>query len=219
MTRLFSYTIPCDDGAAPNPFGGICTLAICKPAIRRVAQQGDWIVGLGSKRAPSGDLSGRVVYAMEVTEVLSLQEYDRVARTKWPQRIPDLTSPERSRWLGDCIYDYSSGAPIQRPGVHSSMNVETDLGGKNALVSENFYYFGKRAIPLKESLKAICHQTQGHRSTANQPFFEEFVDWIKQRHRPSGEPEPGRLPNVDFIRRCGGCRPRKDDGETDRECS
>jgi hypothetical protein len=37
MTQLFTYTIPYDDGAAPNPFHGICTLAICKPSIRRVA--------------------------------------------------------------------------------------------------------------------------------------------------------------------------------------
>ena len=43
--RLFSYTIPIDDGAAPNPFHGMCTLAICKPGIRRVAKKGDWIAG------------------------------------------------------------------------------------------------------------------------------------------------------------------------------
>jgi len=58
MARLFSYTIPIDDGAAPNPFNGFCTLTICKPAIRRVARKGDWIAGLGSKNAPSGDLTG-----------------------------------------------------------------------------------------------------------------------------------------------------------------
>lgn len=219
MPRLFSYTIPCDDGAAPNPFGGICTLAICKPAIRRVAQEGDWVVGLGSRRAPSGDLGGHVVYAMEVTKIFTLQEYDQWARIARPDRIPDLDCPTPSRWLGDCIYDYSSGAPVQRRGVHNPQNMETDLGGKNALVSENFWYFGKNAIPLEEPLRAICHQTQGHRSTANQRFLEQFVAWIKQQHRPGGEPEPGRLPNLEFFRRCGGCRPRKDDGETDRECS
>jgi len=61
MNRLYSYTIPIDDGAAPNPFWGTCTLAICKPAIRRTAKVGNWVVGLGSKNAPSGDLSGKVV--------------------------------------------------------------------------------------------------------------------------------------------------------------
>ena len=48
MARLFSYTIPVDDWAAPNPFHDICTLASSKPTIRRVAKPGDWIAGLVS---------------------------------------------------------------------------------------------------------------------------------------------------------------------------
>ena len=57
MPRLFSYTIPSDDGAAPNPFHGQCTLAICKPSIRRVAKKDDWIAGLGSKM-PGAEIRG-----------------------------------------------------------------------------------------------------------------------------------------------------------------
>ena len=82
MPRLFTYTIPIDDGAAPNPFSGMCSLAICKPGIRRVAQEDDWVAGLGSRNAPSGDLSERLVYAMRVEKVLSLEEYDREAATR-----------------------------------------------------------------------------------------------------------------------------------------
>ena len=37
--QLFTYTIPIDDGAAPNPFRGMCSLAICKPRIRREAKK------------------------------------------------------------------------------------------------------------------------------------------------------------------------------------
>ena len=48
---LFTYCIPIDDGAAPNPYWGICTLVICKPVIRRVANVGDWVVGIGSKNS------------------------------------------------------------------------------------------------------------------------------------------------------------------------
>ncbi len=38
---LYTYCIPYDDGAAPNPFWGQCTLVICKPRIRKVARPGD----------------------------------------------------------------------------------------------------------------------------------------------------------------------------------
>jgi hypothetical protein len=170
MPRLFTYTIPIDDGAAPNPFGGLCTLAICKPGIRRVAKEGDWIAGLGSRKAPSGDLSNRLVYAMRIEEVLTLQEYDRQALTRWPQRIPNVHSTELWERLGDCIYDFSNGKPLQpRPSVHGPLNVKTDLSGENVLISRYFYYWGSKAIELPQCLMQICHQTQGHKSDSNLP--------------------------------------------------
>jgi hypothetical protein len=63
--RLFSYCIQTDDDAAPNPFWGLCTLTICKPVIRRVAEVGDWIVGIGSVNVDvdGEDFSGRLLYA------------------------------------------------------------------------------------------------------------------------------------------------------------
>lgn len=33
MPSLFTHAIPFDDGTAPNPFNGMCTLAVCKPVI------------------------------------------------------------------------------------------------------------------------------------------------------------------------------------------
>lgn len=178
--RLFSYTIPFDDGAAPNPFRGMCTLAICKPAIRRVAQIGDWIVGLGSVAAPSGDLRGRLVYAMHVEEVISVREYDLRAQYEWQHRIPDVASLDLSERLGDCIYDFcDSTEPRQRASVHGPENEERDLSGRNVLISRDFYYFGSRAIQLPRPLLGLCQQTQGHRSTANDALFEPFVTWIR----------------------------------------
>ena len=35
--KLFTYKVMHDGGSAPNPYSELCTLAICKPAIRRVA--------------------------------------------------------------------------------------------------------------------------------------------------------------------------------------
>ena len=130
--KLFSYIIPIDDGAAPNPFGGLCTLAICKPGIRKAAKVGDWVAGLGSKNAPNGDLSGHLVYAMRVEDTKTIQEYDGWAKGEWQSRIPKMDSPDLWERLGDCIYDYAFGDPEnprQRPGVHGPGNVDTDLSG------------------------------------------------------------------------------------------
>ncbi len=85
MTKIYSYVLRVDDGAAPNPFWGICTLVICKPRIRKSAEVGDWIVGTGSKRVKLADgkicdFSNKIVYAMKVTEKMTLCEYDGFCR-------------------------------------------------------------------------------------------------------------------------------------------
>jgi hypothetical protein len=41
LSTFFTYCLRFDDGAAPNPYYGFCTLTICKPAIRRVAKPGE----------------------------------------------------------------------------------------------------------------------------------------------------------------------------------
>ncbi len=215
MPRLFSYTIPIDDGAAPNPFHGMCTLAICKPRIRSVAERGDWIAGIGSCNAPSGDLSGHLVYAMRVEDVLTLAEYDRQCRLHWCHRIPNMTSPDLAERLGDCIYDFSQGKPVQRPGVHGPLNRDNDLSGQNVLISRHFYYFGSRALPLPTRLLGICHQARGHRSDANDPFFDDFVKWIDGSGRQVGQLYgwPDFIVDWQATAECGGCLSRHDDDQ------
>ncbi len=190
---LFTYTIPIDDGAAPNPFGGICTLTICKPAIRRKAAMGDWVVGLGSKRA-SRDFSGRVVYAMKITRVLTLQEYDAYCSSRLPIKLPDWNSSRFEKRVGDCIYSYSGqGGPDMRVGIHNDGNRDVDLSGKNSLLSTHFYYFGNKPQKLPDHLSPIIHQTQGHKSVANTEYAAPFIEWVEnlgyEKNVLHGEPQ------------------------------
>ena len=210
MSHLYSYTIPNDDGAAPNPFRGMCTLAICKPQIRLSAAVGDWVMGLGSKNAPSGDLNGRMVYTMRVDQILTLRDYDRLAPVHWPTRIPNLASPIIPDRLGDCIYNFSGGAPRQRPGVHGPENMATDLRGENVLISRHYFYFGKNAVALPAHLLPLVHQTQGNKKDANNPLVQPFFDWINSlglepNHLygwPDGEPDWNALPKSGCKARC-----------------
>lgn len=116
MPTLFSYCIPIDDGAAPNPYWGICTLVICKPKIRLEARIGDWVVGTGSTDSPIGDVSGCVVYAMKVTRKMSMKEYDAFTAHNLRQKIPDWQNRDSRKRLGDSIYDFSKKPPSQRKG-------------------------------------------------------------------------------------------------------
>lgn len=180
MPTLYSYVVATDSGAAPNPFGKVCTLVICKPQIRRTAEPGDWIVGTGSARSPVGDTRRKVVYAMRVSTKMPMRAYDDLARQQLLIKVPGGDSPSPLSQVGDAIYDFSETSPrLRRGGPHCEENRERDLGGEYALLSEHFYYFGARPKPLPEHLHPIVKKGQGHRSSANDDYVEDFIEWIE----------------------------------------
>lgn len=192
--RLFSYCIPVDDGAAPNPYWGTCTLAICKPVIRRVAEVGDWVAGVGSKDVNGIDYSSKLVYAMKITQKMTLKEYDTFCMQKLPKKIPNIKSKQYARRVGDCIYDFDQQPDGKLlPSVHSFQNRATDLSGIYVLLSDHFYYFGNQAIPIPDYLRGIIKQGQGHKSDSNEPLKEEFLFWLDtldyQPNKLNGEPQ------------------------------
>jgi hypothetical protein len=197
MPKIYSYVLRYDDGAAPNPFWNVCTLAICKPAIRRTVMEGDWVLGTGSKNAFCNDglrhdLAGHLVYAMKIDDKLSLEGYDRFCQAHLSAKIPDINNADWRRRMGDCIYDFATGYPPSlRPGVHTEENRIRDLSGKCALLSRHFYYFGERAVPLPADLLPLVQITQGHRKIENADLVKKFETFIK--HFPlnvvAGEPQ------------------------------
>ena len=147
MTRIHSYVVRYDSGFAPNPFYSYCTLATCKPSIRRSANVGDWVVGSGSNDR-SVRRGGHLVYAMRVTEAMTFDEYGRDPRfeSKKPYR-----NGSRKQSCGDNIY-FRAAAGVawqQRDSFHSrsdgSLNpdhVARDTGVNRVLISNDFVYFG-----------------------------------------------------------------------------
>ena len=96
--KIYSYIVARDFGFAPNPFHGVCTLATCKPKIRKAAAIGDWIVGTGSatpKRA------GFIVFAMKVEEALTFDQY--WSDERFFQKRPNLRGSKKQAF-GDNIY-------------------------------------------------------------------------------------------------------------------
>ena len=52
---------------APNPFHGVCTLACCKPRVRKKAKVGDYVLGMGAAKPK---LQGHLVYWMRVDKIV-----------------------------------------------------------------------------------------------------------------------------------------------------
>src|ERR1700754_76600 len=111
--RLYSYIVRYDIGFAPNPYFGWCTLATCKPNIRGSASVGDWVAGVGPRRR----LDGCVVYAMQIAETLTFDDYWVDAR--FQRKKPDVRGTVKHRY-GDNIYHRDeSGAWQQEDSRHS----------------------------------------------------------------------------------------------------
>ena len=155
MPRAYFYVVDRDFGFAPNPFHGYCTLATCMPKLRLYAQVGDWVVGVGGKRLKA---TGRCIYAMRVGEKISFNEYwnNPRYRDKKPVRNGSAT-----RMVGDNIYyrDTSTAVWHQADSHHSNIdgtpntiNLRTDTSSDHVLLSRHFYYFGKEAILIPESI-------------------------------------------------------------------
>lgn len=198
MPTLFSYRVRHDLGSAPNPFWGLCTLAICKPIIRRSANVGDWIVGTGSAK---WNFSDKVIYAMHVTQKMTMEEYDEFTRSKLPHKLPLMTSADPRRRSGDSIYDYAipsqSPFPSLRPSVHGKRDMERDLSGKYVLLSDHFFYFGNKPIALPKELLEIVKKGPAHKGKANTPYFNDFVHWIYSLDYQLGHVgEPQSMPPV-----------------------
>jgi len=185
MSKIYAYVLKIDDGAAPNPYGGVCTLTICKPVIRRKSSIGDWVIGTGSKNTKLSngtihDFSNYLVYAMKITDKMYFKKYDEWCKENLPIKIPKFYSNNIIEQRGDCIYDFSEFPPKIRPSVHDERNRETDVGGKYSLLSTHFYYFGEEPIILPNDLQIFVKGNQGHLVFEDKEIIDRFEYWIKQ---------------------------------------
>jgi hypothetical protein len=177
-----------DSGFAPNPFYGFCTLATCKPDIRKSATTGEWVIGSGSADK-SLKRGGFLVYAMRVTETIHFMQYWNDPR--FQNKKPDL-SRSRMRACGDNIYCKAvngrwgqlNSFHSQNDGSPNPKHIKRDTGVDRILVSEDFVYFGGEGpkIPAKFRNfggKDICMKGQGRKILDDPKFIGEFVTWLQ----------------------------------------
>lgn len=200
--RLYSYVVARDYGFAPNPFFGVCTLATCKPVIRRMATIRDWVVGTGSK---SYGLDGHVVYAMRVSETVSYDEYWRDPR--FGAKRPNLRGSLKQAF-GDNIYHRhpKTGRWIQENSHHSfadgspnPLNVRHDTGTSRVLIAKEFAYWGASGPKIPKQFRSsggrdVCAH-RGHKSNFSPDFVQSVIEWIRTRGATGYMGPPAEFPN------------------------
>jgi hypothetical protein len=171
-----------DYGFAPNPFGGYCTLATCKPHIRKKAEIGDWIIGTGSKEI---NLVNRLIYLMQVSEKLPLEVYWEDPRFQFKKPI---LNGSLVTIHGDNVYSKDErGEWKQTICQHShadfTTNIEhlkNDTSGEFVLVSDCFYYFGHNHLEVPEPFLGVCCELRDYCSPKklNPILCGAFLNWV-----------------------------------------
>ncbi|CAN5612201.1 hypothetical protein BH09ACT8_BH09ACT8_19510 [soil metagenome] len=188
--RLFSYVVRYDFGFAPNPFEGWCTVATCKPDIRRAAKVGDWVVGTGSAQRMS---AGKLVYAMRVEEILTFDDY--WTDTRFRRKIPTDRGPVK-RAYGDNIYHHADdGSWLQADSRHSLSggvpnpgHIAIDTSVNAVLIASHFTYYGGEGIDVPPHLRHdfgvdLVHSGRGHRCRFPSELVAAAVTWLNRLDR------------------------------------
>ena len=184
--KLYTYVVQHDFAFAPNPFYGYCTLATCKPDIRRVAPIGSYIVGTG---CAARRRRGHLVYYMKVSEALTFDAYwnDERFREKRP-----FLNGNRMRAFGDNIYHRKTvgNGWIQESSYHSlhsgkanPVNVTTDTRTDRVLIGTEFAYWGGAGPVIPDQFRAyedgdIC-AARGHRVNFPEGLPVSFMAWVQ----------------------------------------
>ncbi len=188
--KPYSYVVKEDSGFAPNPFWGYCTLATCKPNIRKVAKVGEWVFGFGSA---TNRMAHSLIYAMQVDEVLSLGDY--YLDPRFEAKKPLLTGSPEQR-CGDNIYRPNPDETLSLcDSFHCEDDEATDLQGKYVLISQNYWYFGRKAPLVPLDCQEILLEGRGHSSKGNP---ERAITWLRNKYRPGIHGKPVDFNEVSF---------------------
>jgi hypothetical protein len=206
--RLFTYVIARDYGFAPNPFGGVCTLATCKPDIRRLASIGDWVVGIASR---ADKVNPSLAYVMRIDEAMTYEAYweDPRFEHKKPLRRSSLRHA-----YGDNIYSKDGVGQWRQADSHHSLedgsinprNVVNDTQTNRVLIGWQFAYWGANALPIPTVFSGAGDETilltRGHRSHFSSSFVDSFVTWFEslQEQGCVGEPAQWKKPRSTWAR-------------------
>lgn len=195
--KLYSYVIPRDYGFAPNPYFGYCTLATCKPVIRRCAGVGDWIAAFGAAKSP---VCGKLVALMRVEECLSFDEYWEDERFKCKRPV---FNKGVMHMYGDNIYHHDKEKWVQEFSHHSHqdgsinyINLNRDTETDRVLIAQEYYYFGNNAIDIPHKFIELVKKGRNHKICKDEVLITDFVSYMQKSY-------DGKIYGVPYSRKTG----------------
>lgn len=148
--KVCVYVMQYDTGLAPNPFHGVCTLAVCTPNHQRAnLGEGDYIIGVAGDRLRQKLGSSNqnfLIFAMKIDNRIELNKYYNLPeyRLKIPRR-----NGTKVEMCGDNFYKLSNNNSLVHTGESTEHNWESviaqDTNGNRVFYGRKFFYFGSNA--------------------------------------------------------------------------
>lgn len=187
--RLCSYVVNTDAGLAPNPFWGYCTLAVCTPNHMGIRpHEGDWF--MGTQPVHKG---ARLVYAMQVSEILSFEAY--FSDPRFERKKPKIKGTWKELRGDNMYYRDEHGEWQQRSTWNhaEAWQKKQDLKHPYVFISEHFYYFGEKAIEIPFEYAALIWKRHGCKCSHNPELIKSFLNWLAQTFELGvhGDPSDG----------------------------
>lgn len=213
VKRLYVYKLDHDVGMNPNPFGGYCTLTYCKALMRSaiakyvterqnaqpamtVDQMGIWVVGIAAKKLNDRTIEryGHIIYAMQVTEILSHAQYFNDPRFEYKKLIAskeeeDIIETDEKHGF----HFFRNNKEPRLCGDNQQKNLDMScmgIGCEYVLVSDCFEYYGVesyRHLKLLDYLGLSENDTlRGYRlyiENSEKDIPYEYSEYIKNDFR------------------------------------
>ncbi|MDZ4202515.1 MAG: hypothetical protein U1C96_10260 [Gallionella sp.] len=170
--QMFSYVVDHDYGFAPNPENGLCSLARCKfgspgkANLVEKARVGDWILGTIGKRNSQGN-SGVLIGGL----VYAMKVTEKILLEEYVEKYPSRR---------DAIFRNGCDQP--------------EFGGRYALLSTVYFYFGCEAISLDELPQYDAHplfkKGPGYRRDFDESYVQKLEKWLLANYQIGKLGEP-----------------------------
>lgn len=186
--KVHSYVISTDRGSAPNYDAPATTLAICKPRIRKRANDGELVIAFNGYKLSRERNSVR--WAGMISEVLTFREY-------WHDPRFVTKKPDQSATPDNIYCDDGAGLFQVENSSHNSENVDTDLRGINVLVFSEVWHLGSSHESLGKRFSRLFVGGKRRHEPLNDISVDEWDalrTWLDARGNfdPSGPERSGR---------------------------
>jgi hypothetical protein len=178
--KLLKYVMTSDSGLAPNPFFGVCSLALCTPNhMNARLKPGDWVVAHSS-----ANTGHKLVYAMRLTKVLDMHSYF----VNFPQKRP-VPNGTYEQQCGDNLYFRDSDRWARLPSAeHNSVDDFIKDRGRPVFISEgpeNYWYFGagsalRELEGFADRFPWLLKDRQGFSYIYDEQRIAAFTSWLEE---------------------------------------